>query len=116
MASRSQPQAKAREIDPQRLRELIEHVRKRAFERIGIDFEITDARYGELRARCRERRGTYIGYRGHGEIWHLTVWRGVVLYVIYKRREDELVTVVSETMFQENWVATYPGGKVRRRR
>lgn len=114
MASRSP--TKAREIEPGRLRELVEHVRRRAFERIGPDFEITDARYEELRRRCREGRGTFIGERGRGEIWRLQVWGGVVLYAIFTRTVDELVTVVSETMFRENWVATYPGARLRRRK
>ncbi|HEX8851163.1 MAG TPA: hypothetical protein VF761_16680 [Gemmatimonadaceae bacterium] len=108
MAGRSPAPARAREIEPERRRELVEHVRRRAFERIGSDFEITDSRYDELRRRCRERRGRHVGGRGTGEIWRLVVWGGVVLYAIFVRADDELVTLVSEEMFRENWVATYP--------
>lgn len=115
MGDRSRASAKAREIEPARFRELVEHVRRRVFERVDPHLEITDARYDELRRRCRERRGTHIGERGSGEIWRLVVWGGAVLYAIFTRHDDELVTVVSEEMFRENWVATYPS-KVRRNR
>lgn len=100
---------------PERRRQLIEHVRRRAFERIAIDFEINDGRYDELLRRCRERRGSLIGTRGQGEVWRLQVWGGVILYAIFRREANELVTVISETMFRENWIGTHDY-RVRRRR
>lgn len=103
------------EPTPERRRQLIEHVRRRAFERIGIDFEITDARYDDLLRRCRDRRGSLIGTRGHGEVWRLQVWGGIVLYAIFRRNVAELVTVISETMFKENWIGTHDH-RIRRRR